>query len=125
MIDTLKNYTNNLIKKTKNRDLMHLDRVEEYLKEKGIKYTRYDELRSAHVEWIDRHQIAVPSLKEGEYQWDVICHFGSYGGDEGLLEIMGCIVNQEKVGDSVEGYLTSDEVIERVERYDEITKNRS
>ena len=43
---------------------------------------------------------------------DVVCHSGSYGHELGLLEIMG-LVNEEEVGDSVEGYLTAEEVCER------------
>ena len=36
---------------------------------------------------------------------DVICHEYSYGGKDGLLEIMG-LVDETKTEDSVEGYLT-------------------
>jgi len=44
---------------------------------------------------------------------DAICHNGSYGRKEGLLEIMG-LVNAEKTdGDDVEGYLTAEEVFMR------------
>lgn len=43
---------------------------------------------------------------------DVICHKYSYGGEEGLLEIMGLTDNE----DGVEGYLTADEVFSRIKR---------
>lgn len=43
---------------------------------------------------------------------DAVCHDGSYGHHEGLLEIMG-LVDEEEVGDSVEGYLTAEEVFMR------------
>lgn len=52
----------------------------------------------------------------GNYLWDAICGYGSYGFDRGLIEIMGCIV-PEDVCDSVEGYLTADDAIERIEKY--------
>lgn len=52
----------------------------------------------------------------GEYLWDAICGYGSYGSDKGLIEIMGCIV-PEDVCDSVEGWLTADEVIDRIKKY--------
>ena len=49
---------------------------------------------------------------------DVICFGdvglgGSYGHEKGLLEIMG-LVNEEEVGDSVEGWLTAEEVFDRI-----------
>ncbi len=44
---------------------------------------------------------------------DVIYHFGSYGYDKGLLEIMGGLTSEEKEEDSVLGYLTADEVFKR------------
>ncbi len=49
---------------------------------------------------------------------DVICFGetnlgGSYGHEKGLLEIMG-LVNEEETDDSVEGYLTAEEVFERM-----------
>lgn len=46
---------------------------------------------------------------------DVICHQYSYGGPEGLLEIMG-LVDEEEIGDTVEGYLTAKEVFSRIQR---------
>ena len=50
---------------------------------------------------------------------DIVCFGdgslgGSYGHEEGLLEIMG-LVNEEEVGDdSVEGWLTAEEVFDRI-----------
>ncbi len=44
---------------------------------------------------------------------DVVCFHGSYGGDEGLLEILG-LVNKEAVGDDIEGWLTADIVFGRI-----------
>ena len=41
---------------------------------------------------------------------DVICHSYSYGGKEGLLEIMGLNENE----DGVEGYLLPGEVFNRI-----------
>ena len=59
---------------------------------------------------LDGAQIIVYS--EDERLWDAVCHSGSYGHENGLLEIMGAIV-KEDVGDDVEGWLTADDVIER------------
>lgn len=44
--------------------------------------------------------------------WDAICHLGSYGHENGLLEIYGSIVQNEN--DTVEGYLTAEEILERL-----------
>lgn len=45
---------------------------------------------------------------------DVICHEFSYGWNKGLLEIMGLLTDEEAEVDSVVGYLTSNEVFERI-----------
>ena len=44
---------------------------------------------------------------------DAICHWGSYGHQTGLIEIMGLTRN----GDSVEGYLNADEVFARIQEH--------
>lgn len=44
-------------------------------------------------------------------EWDAIIHSGSYGHNQGLLEIMGSIAND---GDEVEGYLTAEEILSRL-----------
>lgn len=44
---------------------------------------------------------------------DAVCHKFSFGGKDGLLEIMG-LVDEEEVGDEVEGYLTAEEVANRI-----------
>lgn len=86
-----------------------LNKLGKYLKEHGYEYERIDKENDP---WgYDRHQIIV--YKNGEKQWDAICHRGSYGYDEGLLEIMGNIV--ENTDDTVEGWLTADDIIKRLE----------
>lgn len=46
--------------------------------------------------------------------WDAICHDGSYGNKDGLLEVMGRAVNRNPY-DDVEGSLTADEILKRVD----------
>lgn len=99
------------------RDLTELNKLEKYLKEHEYHYERIDddgmEMAGLHglMHCIDQHQIVV--YKDGKRDWDVICQYGSYGAEEGLLEAMGArIVRKE---DSVEGYLTADEIIKRLE----------
>ena len=43
--------------------------------------------------------------------WDVICHSGSYGHEQGLLEYMGYIAPYHDIDDTVVGYLTADEAL--------------
>lgn len=64
----------------------------------------------------DGYQIIVANLKHGnEWEWDAICHSGSYGHETGLLEIMGTIVDLDKTcGDEVEGWLTAKDILERL-----------
>lgn len=91
-------------------NLTELDKLEEYLKENDISYERIDRIGEF---WNDWHQLVVRGPKD--YRWDVICHHGSYGYKEGLLETMGDIVNEKEVGDRVEGWLTAEDVINRIE----------
>ena len=91
--------------------MTELDKLEEYLKANGYEYERIDEEGSAFAPMFNRHQIYV--YKDGEVDWDVICHYGSYGYKEGLLEIYGNIVRAD-LKDGVEGWLTADEIIERL-----------
>ena len=46
---------------------------------------------------------------------DVICHWGSYGHEDGLLEIMG--LADASCEDGVEGYLTAEEVFDRISKH--------
>lgn len=46
--------------------------------------------------------------------WDAICHSGSYGHEQGLLEIMGTIVRADDDDDDVEGWLTAEEILQRL-----------
>lgn len=56
--------------------------------------------------------------KNGKYEWDAVCHCGSYGGNSGELETMGAIVDSELVGDDVEGFLEPVEVFAKfVKKY--------
>ena len=101
--------------------MSELDKLECYLKEHGIWYKRIDE--PAFIPMIDdgdvgRHQIVVYGEESG-IKWDAICQFGSYGYKKGLLEIYGNIVDEEKDGDVVVGWLTADDVIARIERNNE------
>lgn len=92
--------------------MSELDKLEKYLKEHGYKYTRKD-LDGIPPYGVE-HQIIV--YKDGKRSWDAVCHPGSYGYKERLLEIMGDIVWYDIDGDSVRGWLTAGDVIARIEQ---------
>lgn len=98
--------------------MSELDILTQYLKDHNIPFERYDcdktDIKLIDGEYtlcIDRHQICVPNRRY--ILWDVICQEGSYGYRDGLLEAYGDIV---EVDDVVEGYLTAQDVIERIEK---------
>jgi hypothetical protein len=74
-------------------------------------------LENAHVpyearpHWDGTIQVSYPNFENPIC--DAVCFRGSYGYERGLLEIMG-LVDEEEVGDSVEGYLTAVEVFQRI-----------
>lgn len=51
---------------------------------------------------------------------DAVCHWGSYGHQTGLIEIMGLTHND----DTVEGYLTAEEVFNRIKEHWEETGDK-
>lgn len=71
-------------------------------------------LQEAKIPYRIDYVIGMPSVRyygHGENLiCDAICHSGSYGHEEGPLEIMGLTRND----DSVEGWLTSEEVFDRI-----------
>ena len=60
-----------------------------------------------------RPQVIYPS--RDHYICDVICHWGSYGHESGLLEIMG--LADASCEDGVEGYLTAEDVFDRISNH--------
>ena len=49
-------------------------------------------------------------------RWDAICHSYSYGHEQGLLELMGTLVDDVKCNNLVEGWLTAKEILKRVDK---------
>ena len=99
--------------------MSELDILTQYLKDHNIPFERYDCDKTdikltdgGYTLCIDRHQICVPNRQHT--LWDVICQEGSYGYRDGLLEACGDIV---EVDDVVEGYLTAQDIIERIEKH--------
>lgn len=105
-----------------------LDKLENYLKEHGYIYTRTDIRKPDPTipEEIlyERHRIDVfenETYKEIKSpKWDVICQNGSYGYEEGLLEIRGYPIQNPRWHDDVEGYLTAQQIIDMLEGSQEL-----
>lgn len=99
----------------KKRNLTEMNKLDDWLRENGYLRTRKD----SDDDWnywgygLDLHQIIV-FKPDGSRWFDVICNRSSYGADEGLLEGMG-----EIFGEDVEGWLTADDVIERIKKAEE------
>lgn len=79
---------------------------------------RVERTDKVQVEWTDidigDHIVIVYTQDTDERLFDAICRYGSYGYHNGLLEIMGTIVDEDSDGDTVVGYLTADDVIDRI-----------
>lgn len=98
-------------------DLTELNKLEDYLRENGYNYERIEDEENLFgdqkiIYKSERHQLVVLD-DECKYEWDAVCNTHSYGSDEGLLEIMGIVVNPEY--DCVEGWMTADQIIARLE----------
>ena len=48
----------------------------------------------------------------GDFNWEAICHSGSYGDEKGLIEVMGLPQCQ----DDVIGWLTAEEILQMVDQ---------
>ena len=84
-----------------------MNKLEKYLREHRYLYGRTNL-------W-DGEQIIVYGDSVRDIAWDVICCSISYGGKDGLLEVMGNIVPEDH-NDDVVGYLTAKDVIEMIEK---------
>lgn len=84
--------------------LTEIKKLADGLMEKGITFTFHAFYKG--------YQIIVNDPRTQEYRWDAVCHDFSYGNDEGLLEIMGDIVENDY--DSVEGWLTAEDILKRL-----------
>ena len=65
------------------------------------------------IEMCGRPQIVFMDAKTGKRVCDAICHWGSYGHEKGLVEVMGYPLCKA-IEDDVEGFLTADTVYERL-----------
>ena len=64
----------------------------------------------------DGYQICYPNKGE-ERVCSVVEFEGSYGSHSDLLEIMGLLTKTESIDDEVVGYLTAENVFERIKKH--------
>lgn len=84
-------------------DLTEMRKLQRMLEEADIPYDIHKLFRGEQIEYFGHKDVRV---------CDVICHEYSYGVEQGLLEMMGLC----DTVDSVEGYLTAEEVFERIKK---------
>ena len=90
--------------------LHEMRELQEYLETHGFYYVRIKNQTLNQIVVLDEN---------GEKLWDVICNKGSYGYEQGLLELSGSLVTDDEIAknlDTVIGYLTAAEVIDRIEK---------
>lgn len=68
--------------------------------------------------FMDGWQVCYPvESEENGRVMDAIEHRGSYGHGQDLLEIMGLLTPEEEQNDSVKGWLTAENVFERIKKH--------
>lgn len=92
------------------------------LDEANIPYERYDSLNISEDSSLDIYRIHYP--KHQHLVCSCIFGRGTYGSYEGLLEIMGLLTPEESEHGSVVGFLTAENVFERIRKHwEEVQKN--
>jgi len=99
--------------------MSELDKLEKYLKEHGIIYERNESHSINPITGEDWGLNQIVVYKNRKRFFDAICNRGSYGFEQGLLEIYGDIVDVHRDHDSVVGWLTAKDVIERMVKHDQ------
>ena len=87
-----------------------------------------DELKKIAPDLMDRYQICCPkgSFYDCDKRWiSVIEGFGTYGNENDRLEIMGLLTPKEQEDDVVAGWLTAEEVFNRIKNYWEKGENKN
>lgn len=90
-----------------NVDLTEFHKLAKMLEDAGIPHSNEPFFRLAN----GRQIILFDS--NGKRIADAVCHHGSYGHEDGLLEILDALTEEESEQDSVLGWLTAEEVFKR------------
>ena len=89
-------------------DLTEFNKLEQMLKKAGILYERVDDVQGTADFVFEFHQLRHPEEYGDKWLWDVICNTGSYGSEEGLLELWGKDIMDP------EGYLNAEECLDEI-----------
>ena len=88
--------------------MSEMDVLEKMLIDAGIEYDRED-IDNDYAGYVySFHQIRSKKSNGGKWKWDAICHKGSWGYEQGLLEVWGDYMNEP------EGNLTAEEAFEKI-----------
>lgn len=91
-----------------NINFAEMDKLEQLLVEADIPYEKSRVFGGKQIQYPCKGEDRVCS---------VILHKGSYGREQGLLEIMGLLTDEELECDTVAGYLTADDVFGRIKKH--------
>ena len=104
--------------------MKEIERLHEKLIEAGIEHEWIDRTPRGYEEFTRRH----PGWFKGKtWGWQIIIHkpdgerlvsaiegYGTYGYEDDKIEIMGLLTPEEEEYNSVAGWLTADEVFQRI-----------
>ena len=92
--------------------MTEFEKLSNWLTMNGYKVKEFHKETMINGQDYSEHRIDVYN-NDGKRVWDAICQRGSYGFDQGLLEVMGSYILGH---DDVEGWLTADDVIEMLKK---------
>lgn len=93
-------------------------KLKEMLTSSGIPFDYRDDTHIFEYIGEEKYQIEYPcSYHNGERICSIVQGSGTYGAEQNLLEIMGLLTPEESKQDSVCGWLSADNVFERIKKH--------
>ena len=83
----------------------------------GYDGTELEVARRVAPDLTERYQICYPVFASEGRVLSAVQGFGTYGAEDDLIEIMGLLTPEEKKHDVVAGYLTAEDVFERIKNH--------
>ena len=103
--------------------MLEIERLANMLKEAGIPFRRRGEdLKPQMLNWFKDQVIYPDTYGVTDIVCSVIQGTCTYGGLENKLEIMGLLTEEEAENDSVCGWLTAEDVFQRIKAHWETMK---